>query len=210
MKLKVLSKEGKETGKEIELSKEVFDIQPNGHVLWLAVRQYLAAQRQGTHKSKERSEIARTTKKAYRQKGTGNARRGDLKSPLVRGGGRVFGPKPHSYDFKLNKKVKELARKSALSLKAQNNNIVVFEDFDIESPKTKEFAGFLKNLNLDGIKSTVVFSGLSGGIIKSARNIPSVNVVRADSLNVYDIMNASKLVLSENSVKTIVESFSKN
>jgi large subunit ribosomal protein L4 len=210
MKVKVLNKEGKETGREVELADEVFGIEPNDHVVWLAVRQYQAAQRQGTHKTKERWEIARTTKKAFRQKGTGGARRGDMKSPLVRGGGRVFGPKPHSYDFKLNKKVKELARKSALTYKAKDNNIIVVEDFTIEVPKTKEFVTVLSNLNLKDVKSTVVFNEVSEGLLKSARNIPTVHLVQANSLNIFDIMNAKKLVLSENAVKTITASLSKN
>lgn len=210
MKVKVLNKDGKETGRELELSADVFGIEPNDHVIWLAVRQYQAAQRQGTHKAKERSEIARTTKKAFRQKGTGGARRGDMKSPLVRGGGRVFGPKPHSYDFKLNKKVKSLARKSALTYKAKDNNIIVLEDFNIETPKTKEFVSVLSNLNLKGVKSTFVFGNVSKGLNKSASNIPTVNLVQAASLNIYDIMNAKKLVLSEDAVKTITESLSNN
>lgn len=208
MKVKVLNKEGKETGREVELADSIFAIEPNDHAVWLAVRQFQAAQRQGTHKTKERSEIARTTKKAFRQKGTGGARRGDMKSPLVRGGGRVFGPKPHSYDFKLNKKVKELARKSALTYKAKDNKIIVVEDFNIETPKTKEFVAVLKNLNLSGVKSTIVFNEVSNGLIKSSRNIPTVNLVEARSLNIFDIMNAKALVLSENAVKTIEAAYS--
>lgn len=210
MKVKVLNKEGKETGRELELAAEIFGIEPNDHVVWLAVRQFQAAQRQGTHKTKERWEIARTTKKAFRQKGTGGARRGDMKSPVVRGGGRVFGPKPHSYDFKLNKKVKELARKSALTYKAKDNNIIVVEDFNIETPKTKEFVSVLNNLNLVGVKSTIVFNEVSKGLNKSAQNIPTVNLVQAASLNIFDIMNAKKLVLSENAVKAITASLSNN
>jgi large subunit ribosomal protein L4 len=210
MKVKVLNKEGKETGRELELATEIFGIEPNDHVVWLAVRQFQAAQRQGTHKTKERWEIARTTKKAFRQKGTGGARRGDMKSPVVRGGGRVFGPKPHSYDFKLNKKVKELARKSALTYKAKDNNIIVVEDFNIETPKTKEFVSVLNNLNLVGVKSTIVFNEVSKGLNKSAQNIPTVNLVQAASLNIFDIMNAKKLVLSENAVKAITASLSNN
>ncbi len=210
MKVKVLNKDGKETGRQVELTDSIFGIEPNDHAVWLAVRQFQAAQRQGTHKTKERWEIARTTKKAFRQKGTGGARRGDMKSPLVRGGARVFGPKPHDYDFKLNKKVKELARKSALTYKAKDNKIVVVEDFNIETPKTKEFVAVLANLNLNGVKSTLVFGEVSNGLYKSSRNIPSVNIVEARSLNIFDIMNSKTLVLSENAVKAIEAALSNN
>jgi large subunit ribosomal protein L4 len=153
MKLKVFNKEGKETGREIELSDDIFGIEPNTHVMWLSVRQFQAHQRQGTHKTKERNEIARSGKKAFRQKGTGGARRGDMRSPLVKGGGRAFGPKPHAYSLKLNKKVKDLAKKSALSYKAINNNIYVIESFKMEAPKTKDFSLILQNLNLASNKA---------------------------------------------------------
>lgn len=210
MKVKVLNKDGKETGREVELADSIFSVEPNDHAVWLAVRQFQAAQRQGTHKSKERWEIARTTKKAFRQKGTGGARRGDMKSPVVRGGGRVFGPKPHDYDFKLNKKVKDLARKSALSYKAKDGKILVVEDFTIETPKTKEFVGVLNNLKLNGVKSTLVFGEISNGLFKSARNVQGVNLVTAGALNIFDIMNSKTLVLSENAVKAIEEALSNN
>ena len=210
MKVKVLNKDGKETGREVELADSIFSVEPNDHAVWLAVRQFQAAQRQGTHKTKERWEIARTTKKAFRQKGTGGARRGDMKSPLVRGGARVFGPKPHDYDFKLNKKVKDLARKSALSYKAKDGKILVVEDFTIETPKTKEFVGVLSNLKLNGVKSTLVFGEISNGLFKSARNVQGVNLVTASALNIYDIMNSKTLVLSENAVKAIEEALSNN
>jgi large subunit ribosomal protein L4 len=169
----------------------------------------MAAQRQGTHKSKEKNEVARTTKKAFRQKGTGGARRGSLKSPLVKGGGRAFGPKPHSYDLKVNKQVKALAKKSALTYKAKNGNIIVVEDFNIAAPKTKEFASILKNLNLKDTKSVFVLNPDKNTIL-SARNIPTVQVADAKNLNIYDIMNCKKLVLSETAVKTLEENFSTN
>jgi len=205
-----LNKDGKETGREVELADSIFAVEPNDHAVWLAVRQFQAAQRQGTHKAKERWEIARTTKKAFRQKGTGGARRGDMKSPVVRGGGRVFGPKPHSYDFKLNKKVKDLARKSALTYKAKDNKIVVVEDFSIETPKTKDFVKVLASLNLNGVKSTVVFGEVTNGLLKSSRNIPTVNLVDARALNIFDIMNSKTLVLSENAVKAIEANLANN
>jgi large subunit ribosomal protein L4 len=210
MKVKVLNKDGKETGREVELADSIFAVEPNDHAVWLAVRQFQAAQRQGTHKTKERWEISRTTKKAFRQKGTGGARRGDMKSPLVRGGARVFGPKPHSYDFKLNKKVKDLARKSALTYKAKDNKIVVVEDFNIDTPKTKEFVSILANLNLNGVKSTLVFGEITNGLLKSSRNIPTVNLVDARALNIFDIMNSKTLVLSENAVKAIEANLANN
>ncbi len=210
MKVKVLSKDGNETGRELNLSDEVFGIEPNDHAVYLSVKAYLAAQRQGTHKSKERWEIARTTKKAFRQKGTGGARRGDMKSPLVRGGGRVFGPKPHSYDIKLNKKVKDLARKSALAYKVKDGNLVVVEDITLGASKTKDFVAILKGLNLTGVKNVFVTSNGDKNTLLSARNIPSVNLVDAKLLNVYDIMNCKKLVLSEGAVKHLEETLTNN
>ena len=210
MKVKVLSKDGNETGRELNLSDEVFGIEPNDPAVYLSVKAYLAAQRQGTHKSKERWEIARTTKKAFRQKGTGGARRGDMKSPLVRGGGRVFGPKPHSYDIKLNKKVKDLARKSALAYKVKDGNLVVVEDITLGASKTKDFVAILKGLNLTGVKNVFVTSNGDKNTLLSARNIPSVNLVDAKLLNVYDIMNCKKLVLSEGAVKHLEETLTNN
>ena len=210
MKVKVLSKDGNETGRELNLSDEVFGIEPNDHAVYLSVKAYLAAQRQGTHKSKERWEIARTTKKAFRQKGTGGARRGDMKSPLVRGGGRVFGPKPHSYDIKLNKKVKDLARKSALAYKVKDGNLVVVEDITLGASKTKDFVAILKGLNLTNVKNVFVTSNGDKNTLLSARNIPSVNLVDAKLLNVYDIMNCKKLVLSEGAVKHLEETLTNN
>jgi large subunit ribosomal protein L4 len=210
MKVKVYSKEGKETGREIELADNIFGIEPNDHAVYLTVKAYQAAQRQGTHKAKERNEIARTTKKAFRQKGTGGARRGDMKSPLVRGGGRVFGPKPHTYDLKVNKKVKDLARKSALAYKVKDGNLLIVEDFTLSAPKTKEFSAILNNLNLNATKSTFVTGQTDKNTVLSARNIPTVCFTEARQLNIYDIMNCKKLVLSESAVKAIEENFSNN
>lgn len=210
MKVKVLNKDGKETGRELELNDAIFGIEPNDHAVYLTVKAYQAAQRQGTHKSKERWEIARTTKKAFRQKGTGGARRGDMKSPLVRGGGRVFGPKPHSYDLKVNKKVKDLARKSALTYKAKDNNIIVVENFNTAAPKTKEFASVINGLNLKGVKSVFVVDGADKNTHLSARNIPSLQLTEAKQLNIFDIMNCKKLVLSEAAVQYIESNFSQN
>jgi large subunit ribosomal protein L4 len=208
MKVKVLSKDGNETGRELELSDAIFAVEPNDHAVYLSVKSYLAAQRQGTHKSKERWEIARTTKKAFRQKGTGGARRGDMKSPLVRGGGRVFGPKPHKYDLKVNKKVKDVARRSALTYKAKDGNLIVVEDFALSAPKTKDFTAVLKGLNLKDTKSVFVFEGADKNVVLSARNVPSVQLTEVKSLNIYDIMNCKKLVLSEGAVKSIEQTLS--
>lgn len=210
MKIKVLSKEGKDTGRELELNDEIFGIEPNDHAVYLTVKSHMAAQRQGTHKTKERWEIARTTKKAFRQKGTGGARRGDMKSPLVRGGARVFGPKPHTYDLKVNKKVKDLARKSALTYKAKDGNIIVVEDFNTSAAKTKEFNAVLAGLNIAGTKSVFVMDGADKNTLLSARNIPAVQFTEAKQLNIYDIMNCKKLVLSEAAVKFIETNLSKN
>jgi len=209
MKVKVLNKEGNETGREVELSDSIYGIEPNDHAVYLSVKAYLAAQRQGTHKSKEKWEVARTTKKAFRQKGTGGARRGSMKSPLVKGGGRAFGPKPHTYDLKVNKKVKALAKKSALTYKAKDNNIIIVENFAIESQKTKDFAAVLKSLNLKDTKSVFVLNADVKTLL-SARNIPTVQVAYAKDLNIYDIMNCKKLVISEEAVKALEENFSNN
>src|SRR5277367_5390181 len=171
MKVKVLSKSGAESGREIELSDAIYGIEPNDHAVYLAVKSYQAAQRQGTHKSKEKGEVARTTKKAFRQKGTGGARRGSMKAPGLKGGGRAFGPKPHLYDLKVNKKVKELARRSALTYKAKDGNIIVVEDFKIEGPKTKAFAAIVKGLSLTGAKSLFVMDAPDKNTVLSARNV---------------------------------------
>lgn len=210
MKIKVVNKAGQETGREIELSDAIFGIEPSEHAVYLAVKQYMANQRQGTHKTKEKWEIHRTTKKAFRQKGTGGARRGSMKSPLVRGGARVFGPKPHDYILKVNKKVKDLARKSALTYKAKDGKIVVIEDFSLDAPKTKDFAAILKGLNLTNSKAVIVMEGATENTKKSARNIATVLLTEARNLNVYDILNCKTMVLSEAAVKSIESQLSNN
>jgi len=210
MKIKIFGKDGKETGREIELSDEVFGVEPNDHAVYLSVKAYLAAQRQGTHKTKQKWEVARTTKKAFRQKGTGGARRGSMKAPGLKGGGRAFGPQPHGYDIKVNKKVKDVAKKSALSSKAKDGNLVIVEDFNVSAPKTKEFAAVLNSLNLTGTKSVFVVNGADKNTVLSAQNIPSVFLTEARNLNIYEIMNCKKLVLSEGAVKSIESNFSNN
>jgi len=203
MEVSVLNINGQETGRKVSLNESIFGIEPNDHVLYLDVNQYLSNQRQGTAKSKERSEINGSTRKLGRQKGGGGARRGDIKSPVLVGGGRVFGPKPRDYRFKLNKKVKELARKSALSYKAQENSIVVVEDFTIEAPKTKDFVNIAKNLKVDGKKALVLLPEVNKNVYLSARNLKGVEVLTASQLNSYKVLNADVLVISENSLKTI-------
>ena len=203
MQLEVLNISGKKTDKKVTLPESVFAVQPNDHCIYLDVKHYLANQRQGTHKSKERAEIARTTKKLKRQKGTGGARAGSMKSPLFIGGGRVFGPRPRDYSFKLNKKVKDLARMSALSYKAQDKAIAVLEDFNFEAPKTKNFVDLMKNLNLSDKKTLVVLGNLNKNVYLSSRNLQGANVVIASDLNTYDILNAEQLVLAESSVKVL-------
>jgi large subunit ribosomal protein L4 len=209
MEVSVLNIKGQETGKKVELNDAIFGIEPNDHVIYLAVKQYLAAQRQGTHKSKERSEIAGSTRKLIRQKGGGGARRGDIKSPVLRGGGRVFGPQPRDYWFKLNKKVKTLARKSALSYKAQQNAVIVVEDFDFEAPKTKAFVDMQKNLNVDGKKLLLVLPANNKNVYLSARNIQRVEIATASAINTYQVMNANVLVVTENALKLVDETLNK-
>jgi len=203
MEINVLNINGQETGRKVELNEAIFGIEPNDHVLYLDVKQYLANQRQGTHKSKERSEISGSTRKLGRQKGGGGARSGDINSPVLVGGGRVFGPKPRDYRFKLNKKVKVLARKSALSYKAQENAIVVVEDFSFEAPKTKEFVNIAKNLKVDGKKMLFVLPETDKNVYLSARNLQRAEVMLASGLNAYKVLNADVLVMTENSLKTI-------
>ena len=210
MKLKVFNQEGKETGREINLSDEIFGIEPNDHAVWLAVRQFQANNRQGTHKTKERWEISRTTKKAFRQKGTGGARRGDMKSPLVRGGGRVFGPKPHDYNFKLNKKVKDLAKKSAFAYKAKDGNLIVVESLTFASPKTKDFVALLKNLNVNDAKSLVLVGATNTNTLLSSRNIPNTYLTQASLVNIFDVMQAKKIILTEEAVQVLESNFSNN
>ena len=203
MEINVLNIKGQETGRKVTLNESIFGIEPNDHVLYLDVKQYLANQRQGTAKSKERSEISGSTRKLGRQKGGGGARHGDINSPLLRGGGRVFGPKPRDYGFKLNKKVKQLARKSALTYKAQENAIVVVEDFDLQAPKTKEFLAMAKNLKVDGKKVLLVMPESQKNVYLSARNLQRSEVVLAKSINTYKILNADVMVVTENSLKLI-------
>lgn len=209
MEVSVLNINGEDTGKKVELNDAIFGIEPNDHVIYLAVKQYLAAQRQGAHKSKERSEISGSTRKLIRQKGGGGARRGDIKSPLLRGGGRVFGPRPRSYWFKLNKKVKSLARKSALSYKAQQNAIIVVEDFNFEAPKTKDFVKMQNNLKIEGKKLLLVLPENNKNVYLSARNIQRVEVMTASALNTYKVMNANVLVVTENALSLVDETFNK-
>ena len=203
MEVSVLNIKGQETGRKVTLNEAIFGIEPNDHVLYLDVKQYLAAQRQGTAKSKERSELSGSTRKLGRQKGGGGARRGDINSPVLVGGARVFGPKPRNYDFKLNKKVKVLARKSALSYKAQENAIVVVEYFNFEAPKTKEFVNLAKNLKVEGKKTLVLLSEVNKNVYLSARNIQRADVMLATALNSYKVLNADVLVLTESSLKAI-------
>lgn len=209
MEVSVLNIKGEDTGKKVVLNDAIFGIEPNDHVIYLAVKQYLAAQRQGTHKSKERSEITGSTRKLIRQKGGGGARRGDIKSPVLRGGGRVFGPTPRDYWFKLNKKVKSLARKSALSYKAQQNAIVVVEDFNFEVPKTKDAVALFNNLKVEGKKTLVLLPEVNKNIYLSTRNIQRVEVMTASALNTYKVMNANVLVFTENALKLVDETFNK-
>ena len=203
MEVSVLNINGQETGRKVTLNEAVFGIEPNDHVLYLDVKQYLANQRQGTAKSKERSEHAGSTRKLGRQKGGGGARRGDINSPVLVGGGRVFGPKPRDYRFKLNKKVKVLARKSALSYKAQENAIIVVEDFNMEAPKTKDFVNISKNLKVEGKKSLFVLPEANKNVYLSARNLQRTKITLAALLNSYNVLNADVLVVTENSLKTI-------
>lgn len=203
MELAIYKISGEKTSKKVKLSTEVFEVEPNDHAIWLDVKQYLANQRQGTHKSKERGEITGSTRKIKRQKGTGTARMGSIKSGILRGGGRIFGPQPRDYGFKLNKKVKRLAKLSALSYKVKENGITIVEDFTFETPKTKEYVSMLANLGLGDKKTLVVLENADSNLILSSRNLKRTKVARADSLNTYDILNANNLVISENSVKVI-------
>ncbi len=207
MQVDVLNIQGQKTGRSVELPADIFGIEPNQHVVYLAVKAYLAHQRQGTHKSKERSEMSGSTRKLFKQKGTGGARRGDINSPLLYGGARVFGPKPHEYVVKLNKKVKQLARKSALSTKAASGSIMIIEDFQMEAPKTKELVSVLKSLGIAGKRTVLVTPELNENLLKSSRNIQRVALTRASDLNTYQIMQTQSLVLSEGSVAKIQEMF---
>ncbi|MFN3851770.1 MAG: 50S ribosomal protein L4 [Spirosomataceae bacterium] len=203
MELVVLNKQGKETGRKATLSADVFGIEPNQHVVWLDVKQYLANQRQGTHKSKQRAEIARSTKKIVRQKGSGGARHGSMKSPIYVGGGRVFGPTPRDYSFKLNKKVKVLARKSVLSARAAENGISIVEDFSFDAPKTKAYIEFLNALSVADNKTLFITASQDNNVFLSSRNIPKAKVVSADQINTYDLVNADKVIISEGALSKI-------
>jgi|SRR5690554_4086386 len=203
MKVAVLDIKGKETGREVELSDAVFAIEPNNHAVYLDVKQYLAHQRQGTHKSKERAEIAGSTRKIKKQKGTGTARAGSIKSPVFRGGGRIFGPRPRDYKQKLNKNVKRLARKSALSLKTKDNALLVVENFNFESPKTKDFIQFLKSLGLENKKSLIVLGDTNNNIYLSSRNLQTSEVITTSELSTYKILKANSLVLLEGALEGI-------
>jgi len=207
MELAIINISGKETGRKVNLDDSIFGIEPNDHAIYLDTKQFLANQRQGTHKSKERSEVAGSTRKIKRQKGTGTARAGSIKNPLFRGGGRIFGPKPRFYGFKLNKKVKQLARKSALSYKASANNIVVMEDFSFEAPKTKEIIKMGNILSLGNKKSVFVLPEQNNNIYLSSRNVQGVEVVIASELSTYKIMKASTLILVESAVDVLQATF---
>jgi large subunit ribosomal protein L4 len=203
MELSVYNKEGKETGKKVTLDEAIYGIEPNDHVIWLDVKRYMASQRQGTHKSKERSEVSGSTRKLIRQKGGGGARRGDINSPLLVGGGRVFGPKPRDYSFKLNKKEKALARKSALAYKAKENQILVVEDLSFDAPKTKDFIALVKNLQVADKKLLLVLPDKNKNVYLSARNLQKVKLVTASDINTYSILDSTLLLLSESSVAVI-------
>ena len=209
MEVKVIDINGKETGRKVQLSDSVFAIEPNNHAVYLDVKQYLANQRQGTHKAKERAEVAGSTRKIKKQKGTGTARAGSAKNPLFKGGGTVFGPRPRSYSFKLNKTVKRLARKSAFSIKAKESNIVVVEDFNFETPNTKNFINVLKALGLENKKSLFVLGESNKNVYLSSRNLKASSVITNSELSTYAILNANNLVLSEGSLEGIEENLSK-
>ncbi|RXK57635.1 50S ribosomal protein L4 [Lacibacter luteus] len=205
MQVEVLNKAGKATGRTIELPEEIFGIEPNDHVIYLAVKQYQAAQRQGTHKVKTRAEVKGASRKLHRQKGTGGSRKGNIRNPLYKGGGTIFGPKPHGYDFKLNRKVKDLAKMSALTYKAKENAIVIIEDINFETPKTKEFVSVLNNLNIGNKKALVVIPDYNDNLYLSLRNVPSVVGSLLADMNTYDLINSDVLVLTESAAKVFSE-----
>ena len=209
MKVAVLDITGKDTGRKVELSKDVFGIEPNDHAVYLDVKQYLANQRQGTHKAKERAEITGSTRKIKKQKGTGTARAGSIKSGVFRGGGRMFGPRPRDYSFKLNKNLKRLARKSALSIQANDKNLVVVEDFDFETPRTKNFLDVLKALDLEAKKSLFVLGSENTNVYLSSRNLKKSKVVKASEINTYGVLNANKVIITESSLEGINTNLSK-
>lgn len=205
MQADVLNIKGEKTGRTIELPEEIFGVEPNEHAVYLAVKQYLAAQRQGTHKVKTRAEVKGASRKLHRQKGTGGARKGNIRNPLYKGGGTVFGPKPHAYDFKLNRKVKDLAKISALSAKVKENNLMIVEDLHFATPKTKEFAAILDNLKVSDKKAVVVIPEYDDNVYISSRNIPSVLTTLLTDLNTYDLVNADVLVFTESAAKIFTE-----
>jgi large subunit ribosomal protein L4 len=207
MQLDILNIEGKKTGRTIELPEEIFGVEPNNHVIYLAVKQYLAAQRQGTHKVKTRAEVKGASRKLHKQKGTGGSRKGNIRNPLYKGGGTIFGPKPHSYDIKLNRKVKDLAKISALSVKAKENSIIIVEDLNLDAPKTKQFESILRNLsiNVAGKKTLVVLPEYNDNVYLSLRNIPTVDGTVLSDVNTYEIMNSNYLVFTESAAKIFTE-----
>lgn len=207
MELSIYNIQGEDTGRKIALESSVFGIEPNDHAIYLTVKQYRANQRQGTHKAKERSEMSGSTRKLFRQKGTGGARRGDINSNILRGGARVFGPRPRSYSFKLNKKLRQLARRSALTYKAQDNQIMVLDQLSFEAPKTKSFVSMAKALNVDGQKTLYVVSQIEDAVALSARNIPGVSIIRAQDLNTYCVLDCRKIVFTEDALAQVNEMF---
>ena len=207
MKLDIVNIEGQKTGKQVDLPDSIFGIEPNDHAVYLAVKQYQANQRQGTHSAKERGDVKGSTRKIKRQKGTGTARAGDIKNPLFRGGGRIFGPRPRNYGIKLNKKVRQLARKSALSSKQSDGKIMVLEDFTMEAPKTSQYLNILQNLEIAGQRSLLVTEDMDRSLVLSSRNLQNAAVTRAADLNTYDILNAHTLILSEGAIEKIKETF---
>lgn len=209
MEVKVLNISGKETGAKVQLPEAIFGVEPNDHAIYLDVKQYLANQRQGTHKSKQRNEIAGSTRKLHKQKGTGGARAGSIKSPLFNGGGRIFGPQPRDYSFKLNKKLKVVARKSALSYKAKNSNILILDEVTFDSIKTKNYAKMIADLNVSNEKTLMVLPAINNNVYLSSRNLKKVKVITAAELNTYDVLNAGKLLLTLDSVKILEEALAK-
>ncbi|MEQ9439490.1 MAG: 50S ribosomal protein L4 [Cyclobacteriaceae bacterium] len=209
MEVAIKNIQGEETGRSVTLQDSIFGVEPNDHAIYLDVKQYMANQRQGTHKAKERAEIAGSTKKIKRQKGTGTARAGSIKSPVFRGGGRIFGPRPRNYGFKLNKKVKQLARKSALTYKASDAQITILEAFDFDAPKTKSYMSLLNSLSLQEGKSLLVLDGVQKNVYLSARNLPNTKVVTADKLSTYEILDAQHLIMSEKAVEALEGIFNK-
>ena len=210
MQVDILNIKGEKTGRTIDLPEDIFGVEPNDHVIYLAVKQYLAAQRQGTHKVKTRAEVQGASRKLHRQKGTGGARKGNIRNPLYKGGGTVFGPKPHSYNFKLNQKVKGLAKFSALSHKVKENNLFVVEDVNIETPKTKDFVNILKGLKADNKKVLFLSNGYNDKVYMSYRNLPNVAGYQFQDMHTYDIVNSDVLVFTESAVKQIVDDVNAN